>query len=182
MKKFLWVAILGPLIVIFGLYVLYPESTIKKIKIPGLFEAEFEKKLTPEENIKNIPKSEIVKRQEELKRELSHTETQMEGADTQRQQYSGMTNISGVWQAAGGISYSIQQSGNMVAMQEMNPVYGITAVGQGVISGKSVDIAYNTIAGTTGRTTLQLSEDGKQMTGSFSHAVKGISTPLIPLH
>lgn len=56
LKKFLWVAILGPLTVIFGLYVLYPESTIKKIKIPGVIEAEFERKLTPDETIENIPR------------------------------------------------------------------------------------------------------------------------------
>ncbi|MBI5056724.1 MAG: hypothetical protein HZB61_08930 [Nitrospirae bacterium] len=178
LKKFLWFAILGTLIVIFGLYLLYPESTIKKIKIPGLIEAELERKLAPEENIQSIPKAELAKRQEELKRELSQTETRMETAVPPAQPNYELSNISGIWQAAGGISYTIQQSGNMIALQEMNVVYGVTAVGQGSLSGQSVNVAYNTIVGTTGRLILEISKDGRQLTGSYSDAVTGISGPV----
>lgn len=175
-KKSLWTVIIGVLIVIVVLYMLYPESTIKRIKIPGLFEAEFEK-LTPEDKIEQIPKAELAQRQEELKKDLSQWEMEMEKIGGQ-QQPTALHNISGTWQAAGGLSYFIQQSGNIVTVQEISPVYGVTAVGQGVIVGQDIDISYTTIIGTTGRSLLTLSADGRQLTGSFRDDITGASGPI----
>lgn len=174
LKKFLWVAILGPLIVIFGLYILYPESTIKRIKVPGLFEAEFERKLIPQEKIEDIPTTERVQLQEELNNKLLQAETKINEAVPQTQENFYLPKISGVWQTADGISYTIQQRGNMVAIQE-NTIYGITLVGQGTINEQGIDINYNTILGTTGALTLELSENERQLEGSFKDAVTGVS-------
>lgn len=116
-----------------------------------------------------------MRRQEELKREMYQSESQIELAAPPAQYNYRLPNISGVWQAAGGISYTVQQNGNIIAVQEMNPLYGVTAVGQGRISGQIIDVAYNTIVGTTGRLFLELSEDGSLMTGSYSDTITGMS-------
>ncbi len=174
-KKFVLFAVMGLLAVIVVIYALYPESTIKKVKIPGVFEAEFERKLTPDEKIQEIPKAELAQRQQDLEKKLRQTETNVE---EDRGQPPAAWNINGTWRAPGGILYVMQQSGHMVAFREMNPVYGVTAVGQGAINGQDLDISYTTIMGTTGRTLLKVSPDGQQLTGSFTDMSTGASGPV----
>lgn len=88
-------------------------------------------------------------------------------------------NINGSWQGVGGQSYIIHQSGSAVTIQEINPILGITAVGQGVIIGQDIDISYTTAIGTVGRARLRISENGQRLTGEFTDLTTGVSMPLV---
>ena len=60
----------------------------------------------------------------------------------------------------------------------MNPWLGVTAVGEGTISGNILNISYTTAIGTSGQAQLQISPDGRQMWGQSRDMVTGITVPM----
>ena len=79
----------------------------------------------------------------------------------------------------GGLSYLIEQRGNFVTIQEINPFYGVTAVGQGQIQGQSVLINYQTASYTQGTGNLTGSPDGRSLNGYFQDNYSGYKVSAI---
>lgn len=135
-----------------------------------------------EEGLSQLNQQELSQRHAELEKKLREMEVKIKEKEHQLNQTEGMqvqyVNISGTWQGTGGLSYIINHSGNFVTVQEINPIYGITAVGQGTIDGQNIDVWYTTAIGTTGRALLKVSADGRQITGTITDQSIGISTPI----
>jgi hypothetical protein len=89
-----------------------------------------------------------------------------------------LVNINGTWYSDEGLSYVITQSGNNIYLEEINPLYGTTASGQGTISGQDVDISVTTAAGTQGRARFRVSDDGEELIGEYTDITRGMSMPL----
>jgi len=51
---------------------------------------------------------------------------------------AGVNILAGTWHSAPGVSYLIQQNAAALTIQEISPLYGITAVGRGTIAGQAV--------------------------------------------
>lgn len=118
---------------------------------------------------------ELEKKLRMMEEEIKKKEDLLNQAERTQAQY---INISGTWQGPGGLSYIINHSGNFVTVQEISPIYGITAVGQGTINGQNIDVWYTTAIGTTGRALLKVSADGRQINGTITDQTMGISTPI----
>lgn len=88
-------------------------------------------------------------------------------------------NISGSWLGANGLTYVITQSGHVVTIQEISPVYGVTANGEGTVSGTEVDITYSAVDGSIGIASLIFSEATGELSGTFSNLTTGLATPAI---
>lgn len=135
-----------------------------------------------EEGLSQLNQQELSQRHVELEKKLREMETKINEKERQLNQTGEMqvpyVNISGTWQGTGGLSYIINHSGNFVTVQEVNPIYGITAVGQGTINEQNIDVWYTTAMGTTGRVILKVSADGRQITGTITDQTMGISTPI----
>ena len=87
-------------------------------------------------------------------------------------QKGAILNVTGVWKNPNEptLSYVLQQVGERVEMKEVtNSVLGtmVTAEGEGQLQGNQLAIFYRTALGTMGQSTTILSEDGKQLTGTF---------------
>lgn len=86
--------------------------------------------------------------------------------------------IAGQWFGPQGLTYIVQQQGSYITMQELNPLLGITAVGEGNISGRQVNVSYSTALGTAGQATLQISNDGRMMSGQARDLLSGITVAM----
>jgi serine/threonine protein kinase len=88
-------------------------------------------------------------------------------------------NVAGTWQSAVGLSYTIQQQGNQVYIQEIS-AYGPTGGGgQGTLNGYTMELQYRTSTGSVGRGVLQVSPDARQISGSFTDFATGMSIPTL---
>jgi hypothetical protein len=88
-------------------------------------------------------------------------------------------NLAGTWQDRTGVSWIIEQTGNAVAFQEYNPILGVTAVGQGTVSGHQLQLTYQSALQTNGQAALTISPDGRRLTGNARDNVTGVSFPLL---
>ena len=82
-------------------------------------------------------------------------------------------NIQGTWQSADGIAYLVTHVGDLVTMQEINPLFGLTAVMEGTIQGNEINVSYETVFGTVGTGILEVSSDGRRITGTFFDLTTG---------
>jgi hypothetical protein len=93
---------------------------------------------------------------------------------------STIPNLAGNWRSAAGLTYVVNQFGNYISVQEVNPMLGgVTAVATGQIEGPSFNLPAYTLAGTTGVLSLQLSEDETQLTGQYRDNVVGSEVPMV---
>jgi len=88
-------------------------------------------------------------------------------------------NLTGNWAGMGGLSYVIQQVGTQITFQETHPTMGVTAVGQGEITHRQLNVTYRTNMGTVGVGNLEISSDGRRLSGSVIDQVTGASTALV---
>jgi len=186
-RNFVWIVVSMLLVVVVG-YNLYSGATVKKIGIPGIFQIEFGERPDPvaRNELDRMDKQELLQRQAELERKLQAIEKDVNRADPspsdprrpQQQQQARSLNVTGSWQSAAGLTYVLQQNGNYVAFQEINPIYGITAVGEGTIAGRVLDISYTTALGTIGKAHLRVSADGQHMSGTATDLSTGGSSSL----
>lgn len=58
-------------------------------------------------------------------------------------------------------------------MQEINPLFGLTAVMEGTIQGNEINVSYETVFGTVGTGILEVSSDGRRITGTFFDLTTG---------
>jgi hypothetical protein len=140
--------------------------------------------LVPNQEIEQLGDQKLAERQAQLEQKLREMEEALQREKNRGQQSNEAqespaqySNISGTWYAGVGVSYVIQQIGSAVTIQEISSLYGITAVGQGTITGRDMSFYYNTALGTKGRALLKLSVDGQQLTGTFTDLASGISLP-----
>lgn len=98
------------------------------------------------------------------------TENEAQAADR-----SAAFNLSGLWYGDDGSEYEIYQSGNIISFTEYG-MFGVTASGNGTITDSSVILEYETVFGTYGVATLQISNNGQIMTGSADDYSSGSTT------
>lgn len=190
-KNFLWVVV-ALLLIVIVVYNLSSGLSVKKINISGIFEAEFAEKpasVATTDQIEKVGEDELKKRQAELEEKLKDLETQLAekteepvgaspGVFDDVREPARIPTLAGAWRTAQGVSYYIQQNANAMTLQEVNPIYGVTAVGQGTVAGQNVQFNITTAVGTWGSAQLSLSEDGRQLHGYYSDAVTGAAIPL----
>ncbi|WP_298269918.1 hypothetical protein [Geobacter sp.] len=178
-RRTIWTIVLGLLIVLVG-YNIYSGVAVRKIGIPGMFEVEFgdqpTRSIAGTEKIDQMSSAELKERQARLEEKLREMETRRETPAPQP--LPETASFYGTWQSTQGISYIINQNGTYITIQEISPIYGVTAVGQGTVYGREINVSYYTAAGTTGRAQLKLSGDGRQLQGGFTDLNTGASMPL----
>ena len=124
--------------------------------------------LVNSEKLSQLNNSDLDKRQKQLEEELANLKRDQQQKTTPARQVRTQANIAGTWQGDGS-SYMITQNGNIVAFQEFTQPYGITAGGQGTISGSDITFSVQTAFG-TGTLQMTLSDDGDEMTGTYTDA------------
>jgi hypothetical protein len=169
-------AVVIPLI----LYNLYTGLVIGKIEVPGVFTVEFRDKTSPMHPgaPEKLPDGERAQGQAELEKRVRDMEDRLHSSEQERRSvpFQQQFDLNGTWHGPLGLSYVIRQSGNVLTIQEISPIYGITAAGEGVITHQDITITYMAADYTPGRGALRLSDDGMQITGTFTNLSTGIST------
>ena len=128
------------------------------------------------DQLADLTPDELIQRQKRLEEELHRMREELRN-NSQTVRSEPKLNVSGTWRGTQGISYIIHQSGNAITIQEINPIYGVAAVGQGVITQRDIEISYTTAAFTRGQARLRLSDDGRQIVGTFTDLTTGMQVP-----
>ena len=100
-------------------------------------------------------------------------------ARTVANSHLGSPPVSGTWTGENSLTYVITQSGDSVTIREMSPLYGITAIGQGTFDRRRLTVSYRTALDSEGTADLEMSDDGRQLTGSFTDSSSGVSVPAV---
>ena len=179
-SQFIW-TVFFVLVVPLTIYTVYSGFIVGEMQLPGGFKFVFREK--PKgiagKKLDNLSQAELEKRQEQLEKRFKELE-QKQGNFNQGNisPQTQSINITGTWYSPNGLSYRIEQRGNLVALQEVNPFYGVTAVGQGQIQGQSVLINYQTAAYTQGVANLTISPEGRSLNGFFRDNYSGYTIPM----
>ena len=184
-KKIIWTVVLTLLVLLVG-YNLLSGMVAKKMGIPGIFEVEFDKKplgTVSEKDLNDLNSSELAKRQAELEKKLRELEekariekgSQPQRNDRPQPQYM---NVSGTWRSSVDRFYNVLQNGNIIIMEEITPGFGQTAVGQGLINQRNIELNLATAMFTNVQGHFTVSDDGLQMDGSFVDPNSGMSVPV----
>jgi hypothetical protein len=86
-------------------------------------------------------------------------------------------NLTGSWIGSDGSEYIIEQTGNNISFIEYG-LWGITASGSGILDGNELVIDYETTFGTIGSAVLNLTENGRELSGIANDLTSGASTNL----
>ncbi|MCU0565751.1 MAG: hypothetical protein MUF49_04045 [Oculatellaceae cyanobacterium Prado106] len=167
------------LVVPLALYTAYSGFVVGELEMPGGFRIVFREKSqgTVDDRIDDLPKEELERRQAELEERFRALEQKENQSPIPPQ--AEYIDLNGIWYGHEGLTYQIVQNGNLVAIQEISPLYGITAVGQGQIQGQSVLINYQTASFTQGVANLTLSSEGRSLTGTFQDMASGFTVPAV---
>ena len=206
-KQMLWI-IPGSLLALLVGYTLYTGQTIEEIGLGSLGSVKFAKPgNTPPPTVgeghgttpivhpdaaKQVDQEEMARRQAELEAKLRHMEEALKRSearpvrrapeDEANESSAAIPrhmNIAGTWYDRTGVSWVIQQTGNAVAVREFNPLLGVTAVGQGSISGHELQLTYQSAMQTNGQASLMISPDGRNLSGNARDNVTGVSFQLM---
>lgn len=205
-KQMLWIVPSILLALLVG-YTLYKGQTIEEIGLGGLGSVKFgkpgaasspsatEHDTTPIVQpgaVKNVDQDEMARRQAELEAKLRRMEEALKHSEARPVRrapddqsteapasLARQVNLAGAWHDRTGVSWIIQQNGNAVAFQELNPILGVTAVGQGTVSGHELQLTYQSAMQTNGQAALTISPDGRNLTGNARDNVTGVSFPLM---
>lgn len=198
-KNIFWVALSIALLLIVG-YNIYRGITVTGIDVPGVMNVQFDSgqpKTTPvpvetpvstalvtQDQTHEFKQAELEKKQEALHAKIAELEKRLQaksqGATTNEMKAPAATTpgyqLGGMWTGIDGVQYNIQQSGNNVTFQEINPFMGVTIIAEGQIEGNQLRLNYTSILGTTGSGTLTINPAGNQMSGTFQDHVLGAAT------
>lgn len=207
-KHMLWM-IPGSLLVFLVGYTLYTGQTIEEIGLGSLGSVKFGKpgntppapptdpghSTTPivqPDAAKQVDQHEMARRQADLEAKLRRMEEMLKRSEARpvRRSPEGESvdgtappphqmNIAGTWHDRTGVSWVIQQTGTAVAVQELNPLLGVTAVGQGTVSGHQLQLTYQSAMQTTGQAALTISNDGRSLLGNARDNVTGVTFQLM---
>lgn len=84
-------------------------------------------------------------------------------------------DISGAWMGSDGSRYTVTQYGNRFEFIEFEPSGDISATGTGVIRGSLIESEFKAADNSWGSGRLQLSGDGRTMSGSYTNGATGES-------
>lgn len=173
-KTFLWVVLI--LIVALVAYTIgQQEKSVKKFSV-GKEGVTFEF-----DQLKEVPQAELKQRQDELGRELENIQRNFQNKPQSsprgatQQQY----DLNGAWRSNSGLSYNIVQYGNTITIQEISPIYGVTAIGQGIINQENIYIDFVTALYMQGKGVLKIANDGRQIEGVFTNLSTGLVTTAV---
>jgi len=188
-------------VIILVLFTVMSGVPLKKLVIPGFFEAEFGsdsetaqqlsgqtevpgRTIMPIESQTDADLERVVPgtrnqstehRTEfpEVRREDSSAYGRPEPAEESRRSYF----ITGIWYGEDGSVYKINQYDTMVEFVEYG-IYGITASGSGSIAGNQISLIYETAFGTQGSAELKISDNSRIITGRANDHQSGGVTQL----
>jgi hypothetical protein len=160
-KGFIWASLLFA--GLFGVYAISRQQAVEQIDIGGdsIVGIKFR------DSLKKIPPEDLQARQVDLERKLNQYNQALEDKTQTASVALGEPNLSGTWQSNLGSTYTITQSGNAIAIQEFTPPYGITAVGQGLLSQGYIKINYVNALYQQGAGTIRVLND-RYMQGRFA--------------
>lgn len=176
-SKFIW-TVFFLLVIPLVIYTVYSGFVVGEMELPGGFRFVFRdnhRGITDPEKIDDLSDAELERRQAELEERFQELE-QRENKTTAFSQFQNV-NLTGTWYSQYGLSYQISQNGNFVTIQEIHPLYGVTAIGQGQIQEQSVTINYQTAAYTQGVANLTISPEGRSLNGTFKDNYSGYTVP-----
>ncbi len=134
--------------------------------------------------LQDVDKADLKKRQDELEQKFEAIKQQQSAkgntsnANREPQQVaSSFVNIAGVWANEEGDIYMITQTGNELSLQETNPIYGVTAIGEGIIQGRQITMSVTTALGTTSTLQMRLSGTDK-LAGQYQDITTGVTVPV----
>lgn len=162
-KGFIWASFLFA--GLFGVYAITRQQTIEQIDIGGSSVVGIKFR----DSLKKIPTEDLQARQAELERKLSQYNQSLADKAQTTSVALDEPNLSGTWQSNLGSTYTITQSGNAIAIQQFTPPYGITAVGQGLLSNGYININYVNALYQQGAGTIRVLND-RSMQGRFALA------------
>ena len=129
-----------------------------------------------DDEIAKLDKDDLISRQKELEKQLEDLKRGQQ-SDPQSQPVRNKTHdVGGSWNGADGSTYTFFQNGNNITFEEFTPDLGKTAVGTGTISGRDMTFSVQTALFSQGTLTLRLSDDGSQMTGTYTDQTYGLQT------
>lgn len=171
-KEYFWWVVLAFVMMLVGYAILGQGQTVHEFGFGG--DKGVSVRLT---DLENIPEPELEARQDDLEDQLDDIQkTLRETNQEQVPQQVVSFDLTGMWQSDAGLSYEIVQIGDVLTIQESNPYYGITAVGEGEIIGQTVNIFYVTAAYTQGTGVLQVSENGREIEARFTDHASGLTS------
>jgi len=184
-------------LVIVVFFNVYRGITVSKIGVPGILEIEFntgDDKSASEERssvtydrdgfmpiLQTPEKAEIRNETAQAPRERAvsadPSPKSVERVEQPLRREAALLNVSGTWYGDDGSLYEINQTGNSISFFEFG-IFGVTASGYGTISGSRLEIDYETVFGTVGKATLNLSDDKSVLRGSANDYTSGAVTQL----
>ena len=84
------------------------------------------------------------------------------------------SNFSGTWRSSSGLSYTITQYDDQAVVEESSP-FGLTAVGEGAVTGNAATFDYAAVDGSTGRASFRM-RGASTIEASFENDSYGTST------
>jgi hypothetical protein len=186
------------LIICLTIYNLYSGNIVKKLNFIGL-EVEFAERtqgIVTEKRVEEVGAGELKTRQVNLEGQLKELQARLEEKGEQpatlvansktsparvNETTAPAFNLTGTWEPLeeDPSTYSLWQNGDSLVLEQSLAPYGVLAVGQGQIVGRSINITYTTALGTTGRGTATISPDGNRITGEVTDLTTGVTSPLI---
>lgn len=200
---FLVVALL--LVVVVG-YNIYHGITVKKVNVPGVMDLEFHSpndarsnntvssSTSPqptstdataalESQLADLERQELESRQAQLQSRLHELEQRIANNTSAPAAPAPRAviryDLTGSWESDEGVTYILSQQGNTVTLQEMNPLFGVTAVGEGRLNNNQLSITYMTALGTQGQGVLRVIDDGDELSGTITDLTTGFTQPLV---
>lgn len=199
-KKILVQSVSAVLIIIV-LFNVYSGITVSKIGIPGLIDLEFNTGSSPDSKpVSNPDNRNDSESYNEFESGNSTDESfQVGGTGTQNpvvrnpemvtpgvinrpvqqpELIPAVIDLNGRWYGEDGSEYDISQMGNSVSFTEYG-MFGATASGFGSYQNNRLTFEYETVFGTYGAATLNLSQDGRMMSGRADDLTSGGSVTLV---
>lgn len=179
-RNFIW-TVFFVLVVPLVFYTVYSGLVVGEIELPGGFRFVFRERRiggttdTAKEELDDLSEAELEQRQAELEQRFQELEQQTNQPEIPQAPQG--VDLNGIWYSQNGLSYQIVQNGNFITIQEINPLYGVTAVGQGQVQNQTIQITYQTAAYQQGSANLTISSDGRSLTGTFRDAYTGFTVP-----
>lgn len=174
---FIWVVFFS-LVLPLAIYTAYSGFVVGELELPGGFRIVFRESQRDriDESVGELSSEELENRQAELEERFGELERRVGQPPVSPQPRN--LDLNGTWYSQGGLSYEIVQNGSFIAIQEIHPIFGVTAVGQGNIRGYLISINYQTASYASGKASMTVAPDGRSLHGTLRDAFSGYTTPI----
>lgn len=120
---------------------------------------------------------EVEERQPAIEGQVSELQREAQQQAVTGETSPGTADLSGSWRGDNGFTYLIEQYGDEAVISELGFGGMITSVGGGIIDGSQYNFDFQAVDGSFGTGSLALA--GDTLTGSFTNAVSGLTTPVV---